>query len=144
MKKTIQNSIQVMLIIFISITFSCNKESSTATPVSEDYSGSYSGILTTTISGTDYPTNFTSTSNVSLRILKDNNGYFVNPFPPYFNSDKKIIYNVPSTTANGQNSVYEWTVYGKNLDCKYTNKSTTNYKEDGKYIGTTYGTLTKL
>ena len=143
MKNQFKKSIQVMLIIFISLQFSCSKESASTTPVSEDYSGSYSGVLTTTISGTDYPTNLISSSNVSARILKDNNGYFVNPFPPYFNSDKKIIYNVPSTTSNGQNAVYEWTVFGKNLECKYTYKSTTNYKEDGKYIGTTYGTLTK-
>ncbi len=130
-----------MLIIFISILFSCSKESSTATPVSEDYSGAYSGIYTTTISGTDYPTNITSYSNVIQRISKDNNGHYIANL--YFNSDKKIIYNIPSTTSNGQNAVWEFTVYGKNLDVKYTYKSTTNYKEDGKYIGTTYGTLTK-
>ena len=143
MKKQFKNSIQVMLIIFISILFSCSKESDSTTPVSEDYSGAYSGILTAIISGTDYPTNITSSSNGTYRIFKDNNGYFVSAFPPYFNSDKKIIYNVPSTTSNGQNAVYELTVYGKNLDIKYTYKSTTNYKEDGKYISTTYGTLTK-
>jgi hypothetical protein len=141
MKKTINNSIQVMLIIFISILFSCSKESASTTPVSEDYSGLYSGILTTTISGTDFPTNPTSSSNLSIRISKDNNGHYISN--QYFNSDKKIIYNIPSTTSNGQNAVYEWTVYGKNLDVKYTYKSTTNYKEDGKYISTTYGTLTK-
>ena len=55
MKK--QFKIQVMLIIFIGIFFSCSKESALTTPVSEDFSGLYSDILTTTISGTDYPIN---------------------------------------------------------------------------------------
>jgi hypothetical protein len=132
-----------MLVIFISLQFSCSKERAATTPVSEDYSGLYSGILTTTISGTDFPTNPTSYSNLSIRISKDNNGHYINPYPDYFNSDKKIIINSPSTIANGQNTVYEWTVYGKNLNVKYTFKSTTNYKEDGKFISTSFGTLTK-
>jgi hypothetical protein len=43
MKK--QFKIQVMLLIFIGIFFSCSKESALTTPVSEDYSGLYSDIV---------------------------------------------------------------------------------------------------
>ncbi len=65
MKK--QFKIQVMLLIFIGIFFSCSKESALTTPVSEDYSGLYLSILTTTISCTDYPKNITSFSNTSAQ-----------------------------------------------------------------------------
>jgi galactose mutarotase-like enzyme len=123
----------------MSILFSCSKESSTATPASEDYSGVYSGraILTYKERGILLST---SESNLSQRIEKDSKGHYWYTY--YFNSDKKVIVEpVKLITGNENTNEFKLQVIGNNLTYSQITKTYNKFVLISELEQT--GTLTK-
>jgi hypothetical protein len=113
MKKQFKNSIQVMLIIFISLFFSCSKESAKPNSVSEDYSGVYSGKTIVTYKDRGVLLS-TAESTSTQRIEKDSKGHYWYIY--YFDSDKKVIVEpVKLITGNENTNEYRLQVIGNNL-----------------------------
>lgn len=135
MKKTTQNSIQVMLIIFISILFSCSKENS----VSEDYSGVYSGRVIATYKANGVLLN-TNEITSTQRIEKDSKGHYWYIY--YFNSDKTVIVEPDKLiTGNENTNEFKLQVIGNNLTYSQISKTYNKFVLKTELEQT--GTLTK-
>jgi hypothetical protein len=121
-----QISFPLLVFVLTILLFGCKKENTESTKV-EDYTGTYSGLVTTNPGSI--------TTQFSLEVKKDSKGHYLNNINLYFNSDKVL-----KETKQGMGGIkqeYDCSVSGNLL--YYNIKVSTN----GNSPTTSIGTLTK-